>query len=80
MSQKPLILTNTPEKLFEKCALDIVEPITIEGNKYILSFQDSLTKFSKAISVKNQEASTIAKAFVIKIIMKHGTPEKILTE
>jgi len=50
----------TPEKPFEKCSLDIVGPlpITNEGNKYILIFQDSLTKFSKAIPVENQEAST----------------------
>jgi len=42
-----------PEKSFEKCALDIVGllPITNEGNKYFLTFQDSLIKFSKAIPV-----------------------------
>ena len=32
------------------------------------------------ISVENQEASTIAKTFVIKIIIEHGIPEKILTD
>ncbi|KAG5314429.1 POL4 protein, partial [Pseudoatta argentina] len=73
-TKKSLVLTDTPEEPFEKCALDIVGPlpITIEENKYILTFQDSLTKFSKAILVENQKASTIAKAFVTKIIMEHG--------
>ena len=78
----PLIITDTPERLFEKCALDIVGPLTTtnRGNKYVLTFQDSLTKFSKAIPVDNQEAYTVAKAFVTKVVLEHGIPEKILTD
>jgi len=78
----PLIITDTPSKPFEKCALDIVGPLTIttQGNKYLLTFQDSLTKFSKAIPIPNQEANTISKEFVTKIILEHGIPEKILTD
>jgi len=66
----PLIITDTPSKPFEKCALDIVGPLTIiiQGNKYLLTFQDSLTKFSKATTIPNQEANTISKEFVTKII------------
>lgn len=77
----PLVITNTPEKLFERCALNIVGPllITISGNKYILTFQDNLTKFSKAILINNQEATTIVKEFIIKIVFEHGIPERILT-
>ncbi|KMQ82224.1 enzymatic polyprotein endonuclease reverse, partial [Lasius niger] len=78
----PLIITDTPNKPFEKCALDIVGPLTIttKGNKYLLTFQDSLTKFSKAIPIPNQEANTISKEFVTKIVLEHGIPEKILTD
>src|SRR5436190_9412409 len=49
----PLIITDTPTKPFEICALDIVGPLTIttNGNKYLLTFQDNLTKFSKAIPI-----------------------------
>ncbi|KAM0727554.1 Retrovirus-related Pol polyprotein from transposon 17.6 [Formica fusca] len=78
----PLIITNTPTKPFEKCALDIVGPLTIttNGNKYLLTFQDNLTKFSKAIPIPNQEANTVSKEFVTKIVLEHGIPEKILTD
>ena len=40
----PLIITDTPDKPFEKFALDIVGPLTLTtaGNKYILTFQDNL--------------------------------------
>lgn len=76
-----LVITDTPKKPFEKCALDIVGPlpITNAGNKYLLTFQAHLTKFSKAIPIQNQEAATVAKAFVTKIITEYGIPEKILT-
>jgi len=77
----PLIITDTPTRPFEKCALDIVGLITVttNENKYILTFQDNLTKFSKAISLANQEVATVAKEFVTKIVFEHGMPEKILT-
>ena len=81
-NKMPLVITDTPTKPFEKCALDIVGPLTIttSGNKYLLTFQDSLTKFSKAIPIPNQEANTISKQFVTKIVLEHGIPEKILTD
>ncbi|XP_011639428.1 uncharacterized protein LOC105428693 [Pogonomyrmex barbatus] len=62
-AKAPLMITDTPTKQFEKCALDIVGPlpVTTMGNKYTLTFQDNLTKFSKGIPVQNQEATTIAK-------------------
>jgi len=68
--------------MFEKCALDIVEPlnITTSGNKYLLTFQNDLTKFSKVIPIPNQEATTVAKEFVTKIICEHGIPETVLTD
>jgi len=55
------------------------------GNKYILTFQDNLTKFSKAIPVPNQEAAetiyTQAKQFTLKIIFEYGIPDKkVLTD
>lgn len=56
-------LTSTSCKPFERVALDIVGPLPIseKGNKYLLTFQDDLTKFSGAIPIQNQEAKTIAK-------------------
>jgi len=79
-TKMPLIITNTPMRPFKKCALDIVGPLTVttNGNKYILTFQDNLTKLNKAIPLTNQEA--VAKEFVTKIVFEHGMPEKILTD
>ena len=77
-----MVILDTLTRPFEKGALDIVGPLTTTklGNKYILTFQDHLTKFSKALPLPNQEARTIAEVFVTRIICEHGIPDKILTD
>ncbi|KAM0735324.1 Transposon Ty3-I Gag-Pol polyprotein [Formica fusca] len=81
-SKAPLVITDIASRPFEKCALDIVGPLTVTNNenKYVLTFQDNLTKFSKAVPLPNQEAATVAKEFVVKIIFEHGIPDKVLTD
>lgn len=78
----PMEITDTPSYPFEKCSLDIVGPLTetTNRNKYILTFQDHLSKYSEAMPIPNQEAETVAKEFVTKIICKHGTPKTVLTD
>jgi len=51
----PLILTETSSKPFEKCALDIVGPLNVTTSKYLLTFQDVFTKFSKAIPILKRQ-------------------------
>jgi transposase InsO family protein len=75
-------ITTTASKPFEKCALDIVgpSPETRKGNKYILTFQDELSKFLVAMPIQRQDAETVAREFVNQVILKVGTPIKILTD
>jgi hypothetical protein len=56
-------ITTTPEIVWEKCALDIVGPLsqTSEGKKYVLTFQDELSKYTLAIPIEHQEAVIVAK-------------------
>lgn len=77
-----MVIIDTSNKPFEKCALDIMGSltVTIRGNKYVLTFQDHFTKFSKAMSIENQEAGTVAREFATKIILEYGIPDKILTD
>jgi len=67
-----LEITDTIQS-FEKSALDIVGSLRMSnhGNKYILTFQDNLIKFSKAIPIPNQEAAKLAKQFTLKIIFEY---------
>jgi transposase InsO family protein len=51
-----------------------------EGNKYILTFQDELSKFLVAIPIPKQDTETVAKEFIKHVILKVGTPIKLLTD
>lgn len=70
------------KRAVQKCALDIVGslPVMNSGSKYLLTFQDSLTKFSKALPIPNQKTATVAKKFVTKIVREHGILGEILTD
>lgn len=78
----PLVLTTTPDSVFEKVCLDIVGPlpVTTHTNKYILTFQDELSKYTVAIPIEQQDANTVAQAFVEHIILKFGIPQIVLTD
>jgi hypothetical protein len=58
----PLEIT-TARRPFEKCAIDIVGTTTEtkKGNRYILTFQDDLTKFVVAEPIQAQDADTVAR-------------------
>jgi len=84
-TKMPLVLTQTASRPFDRVYLDIVGgkgslPTTTLGNKYILTFQDDLTKFSEAMPVPAQDADTIARAFVSRIILRHGMVGSLLTD
>lgn len=78
----PMTITTTSKKPFEKIFMDIVGPIipSLLNNRYILTIQDDLTKFSLAIALPNQETNTIARAFVENFVCNYGTPDIILTD
>jgi len=65
-----------------KYALDIVGPLnqTSDGNRYVLTFQDELSKYTIAIPIEQQDAVTVAKAFVEEIVLKFGIPQMILID
>ena len=65
-----MVITNTPTTAFEKISMDIVGPLPESkyGDIYILTIQDDFTKYSSAIPLPNQQASTIADSFVRKFI------------
>lgn len=41
---------------------------------------DDLTKYATAVPIPNQEADTIARAFVNNFVLKHAIPEEILSD
>lgn len=80
-NKAPMEITSTSQKAFERLAIDIVGPlpITENGNRFILTMQDDLTKYSYAVPVQNHEAHTIANELT-KFIVLFGIPTKILSD
>jgi hypothetical protein len=78
----PMVITSTVRHPFEKCALDRVVSMTetMSGNKYILTFQDDLGKFLVEIPIPQQDAETVAKEFVLNIVLQFVAPVQILTD
>lgn len=78
----PMCLTTTSSKPFEKIFLDIfsLTSPSYSGNKCVLTIQDDLSKFSHAVPLPNQEASTVARALVENYICIFGAPRCILTD
>lgn len=77
----PMQITTTSERPFQRLALDIVGPlpVTENENKYIITMQDDLTKYSFAKSIKNHEAKTVANQ-LLEFITIFGIPEAILSD
>ena len=55
-------------------------PETSSGNKYVLTFQDDLSKYVVAVPIVRQDAETVARAFVEKIVLQYGTRQVIQTD
>ena len=78
----PMEITTTATRPFEKCSLDIVGPLTEtqQGNRYVLTFQHELSKYLIVIPIARQDSETVAREFVKNIVLRVGTPDKVLTD
>jgi hypothetical protein len=73
---------STANRPFDKCYLDIVGtlPPSATGNRYILTFQDDLSKYVVATPISQQDAETVARIFVSQVVLKYGTPSIVQTD
>ena len=64
-----------PEAPFEITHMDLTGPypVTPRGNRYILTFIDSFSKYVEAFPVPDQNADTISRIDASQIITRHGT-------
>ena len=79
---QPMEITTTSKQSFSKIFLDIVGPLndTECRNKYILTLQDDLSKYSQAYPIQDHTAETVAETFVRQFICKFGSPNVIVTD
>ncbi|XP_046393726.1 uncharacterized protein LOC124161448 [Ischnura elegans] len=78
-TKMPMVITQTPETVFEKCNLDIVGPfpVTSQENKYLLTFQDDLrrsrSKIVKELKSRMQESHSKARKLLMEAKEKNKT-------
>nr|ABL86696.1 putative pol protein [Adineta vaga]ABL86699.1 putative pol protein [Adineta vaga] len=72
-----------PEGIWQLLTMDFhgpLVPTTKNGNRYIISLTDVLSKFIITKAVRDCTASTAAKFVTEEVILKYGTPKCILTD
>lgn len=81
-NRAPMAKFNPTLEPFELVSLDIVGPLPVSrnGNRYLLTFIDYLTRYCEAIPIHYQTADIVAKEFVHKIVTRHGVPKRLLTD
>lgn len=80
--KNPMNITDTPNRPFDKIAMDIVGPYpeSKKGNVYVLSIQDLLSKFMVLVPLPNQTTETVADAFVKRYLSYFASPKTLLTD
>jgi len=68
--------------LWERLGIDVTgpHPRSSKGYVYILTVIDYFSKWADAFPMRNQEASTIARLLVDRVIAYYGAPVQILTD
>lgn len=79
-TKQPMRITDTPISAFDKISMDVVGPLPAipEGNVYIFTIQDLLTKYSVAVPLKRTNSLSIADAFLKHFICIYGAPKALL--
>ena len=66
---------------FHRVGVDIMElPLTTNGNRYVITFIDYLTKWVESFASADQTSETIAKLLVDGVICRHGVPEYLVSD
>ena len=74
---KPVQISNRPG---EKLYVDLVGPLPIATTgpyKYVMTMQDSFTRYVAAVPIRNKEAATCADALIERWVGPFGCPESI---
>lgn len=73
---------DTPSFPFERVHTDILGPlpITEKGNRYVITFQDSFTKWAITSAIPSQSAEHIATAMLDKLLLTFGAPKIMFSD
>lgn len=67
--------------MFEIVGVDIMElPRTTQGNRYVIVFQDFLSKFPLVFPTPDQKSVRLAKLLVEEVVPPFGVPKSLLSD
>ena len=79
--EKPPLHPIPVNRPFQIVGVDIMDlPITTQGNKHVLVFQDFLTKWPMVYSIPDQKSQSIAEILVQEVVPFFGVPESLLSD
>ena len=79
--RKPPLQPIPVNRIFQIVGVDIMElPRTTQGNKYVVIFQDFLSKFPLVFPTPDQKSLRIAKLLVEEVVPLFGVPEALLSD
>ena len=66
---------------FYRVGVDIMElPQTVNGNHYVISFVDYVTKWVELFPLDSQRSETIVRLLIDHVICRHGVPEALISD
>jgi len=67
---------------WQRLGIDVTgpHPTSSKGNRYILTVIDLFSKWVEIFPMWNQEATTVARLLMDRVICVHGCPKQILTD
>ena len=82
IQQYPLQMTEIPDRLFDKIAIDLVTECktSTSGNKHILTIIDHLTGWPEAFAIPDKSADTIVAKLINHYLLVHMCPRYILSD
>lgn len=80
-TSRPPLHPITVQRPFQIVGVDIMElPVTTAGNRYVLVFQDHLTKWPMVFPMPDQKSERIATLLVEDVVPFFGVPEALLSD
>ncbi|KIH62676.1 integrase core domain protein [Ancylostoma duodenale] len=79
---EPLHQFEVSTKPWQRVHSDVIGPLplTLDGNKYILVFVDSFSKYIVAEPLPDQKSNTTAQIFINRFVARFGLPETLVTD
>ena len=81
-SKAPILRNPEVQRPWDRVNMDLIGPLNVsnDGNKYILTIIDVLTRYAVAVAIADKSASTVARALINHVFAVFGPPRSIYSD